>query len=94
MRLLARIGAVEAIIESCFRETTTLGVRWHEVSRAALSRGSATVTVDGRSVRVKSAYRPGHIRTAKAEIDDLAGVAGGHALRQRLRTSAERAEGG
>ena len=94
VRLLARIGAVEAIIESCFRETTTLGVRWHEVSRAALSRGSTTVTVDDHSVRVKSAHRPGHIRTSKAEIDDLARVAGGHALRQRLRASAERAEGG
>ena len=94
VRLLARIGAVEAIIGSCFRETTTLGVRWHEVSRAALSRASTTVTVDGRSVRVKSAHRPGDIRTAKAEIDDLARVAGGHAIRQRVRASAERADGG
>ena len=94
VRLLARIGAVEAVIESCFRETTTLGVRWHEVSRAALGRASATVTVDGRSVRVKSAHRPGDIRTAKAEIDDLAGVAGGHATRQWMRASVERADGG
>ena len=94
VRLLARIGAVEAVIESCFRETTTLGVRWHEVSRAALGRASATVTVDGCSVRVKSAHRPGDIRTAKAEIDDLAGVAGGHATRQWMRASAERADGG
>ena len=94
VRLLTRIGAVEPIIESCFRETTTLGVRWHEVSRAALARASATVTVDGRSVRVKSAHRPGDVRTAKAEIDDLARVAGGHAIRERVRASAERAEGG
>ena len=94
VRLLARIGAVEPIVESCFRETTTLGVRWHQVSRAALARASATVTVDGRSVRVKSAHRPGDVRTAKAEIDDLARVAGGHAIRERVRASAERAEGG
>ena len=94
VRLLARIGAVEPIIESCFRETTTLGVRWHEVSRAALARASATVTVDGRSVRVKSAHRPGDVRTAKAEIDDLARVGGGHAIRERVRASAERTEGG
>ena len=94
VRLLARIGAVEPIVESCFRETTTLGVRWHQVSRAALARASATVTVDGRSVRVKSARRPGDVRTAKAEIDDLARVAGGHAIRERVRASAERADGG
>ena len=94
VRLLARIGAVEPIVESCFRETTTLGVRWHEVSRAALARASATVTVDGRSVRVKSAHRPGDVRTAKAEIDDLASVAGGHAIRERVRASAERLDGG
>ena len=94
VRLLARIGAVEPIVESCFRETTTLGVRWHEVSRAALARASATVTVDGRSVRVKSAHRPGDVRTAKAEIDDLARVAGGHAFRERVRASAERADSG
>ena len=94
VRLLARIGAVEPIVESCFRETTTLGVRWHEVSRATLARASATVTVDGRSVRVKSAHRPGDVRTVKAEIDDLARVAGGHAIRERVRASAERADDG
>ena len=95
VRLLARLAAVEAVLESCFRETTTLGVRWHEVSRATLARESRTVTVEGRTVRVKSAYRPGGTaRTAKVEIDDLAPVAGGHAGRERLRASAERAGGG
>ena len=94
VRLLARVAAVESVIESCFRETTTLGVRWHEVSRAALARESVTVMVDGRPIRVKSAYRPADIRTSKAEIDDLALVAGGHADRERRRASAERAGGG
>ena len=94
VRLLARIAAVDPVLAACFRETTTLGVRWHEVSRAALARAAATVTVDGRTVRVKSARRPGEVRTSKAEIDDLAPVAGGHAGRERVRASAERAEGG
>ena len=95
VRLLTRLAAVEPVLESCFRETTTLGVRWHEVSRATLARESRTVTVDGHMVRVKSAYRPGEAtRTAKVEIDDLAPVAGGHAARERLRASAERAHGG
>ena len=94
VRLLARIAAVEAVLKSCFRETTTLGVRWHEVGRATLARESRTVTVDDRPIRVKSAHRPGGTRTAKAEIDDLEQVAGGHAARERLRASAERAGGG
>ena len=94
VRLLARIAAVEPVLAACFRETTTLGVRWHEVSRAALARAAAEVTVDGRTVRVKSARRPGEVRTSKAEIDDLASVAGGHAGRERVRASAERAGGG
>ena len=94
VRILARIAAVESVIGTCFRETTTLGVRWHEVSRAALARESVTVMVDGRPVRVKSARRPGEIRTSKAEIDDLAPVAGGHADRERMRASAEGAGGG
>ena len=93
VRLLARIAAVESVMESCFRETTTLGVRWHEVNRAALARASETVMVDSRPVRVKSARRPGEVRTSKAEIDDLAPVAGGHAARARVRASAERAGG-
>ena len=94
VRLLARIAAVEPAIESCFRETTTLGVRWHEMSRAVLARASETVMVNGRPVRVKSARRPGEMRTSKAEIDDLAPVAGGHAARARVRVSAERPGGG
>ena len=94
VRLLARTGAVASVMESCFRETTTLGVRWHEVSRAVLARASATVMVEGRPVRVKSARRPGEVRTSKAEIDDLAPLAGGHADRARVRASAERAGGG
>ena len=94
VRLLARIAAVDSVIESSFRETTTLGVRWREMNRAVLPRESATVMVEGRSVRVKSASRPGAIRTAKAEIDDLAPAAGGHAVRERLRARAERAGDG
>ena len=95
VRLLVRLAAVESAIEACLCETTTLGVRWHEVGRVALARESVTVRVGGRPIRVKSAHRPpGGIRTSKAEIDDLATVAGGHAERERLRAAADRAGGG
>ena len=94
VRLLSRLAAVRTTIEACFRETTTLGVRWHGVSRVALARTSATVTVEGRPVRVKSAQRPGGVATAKVEIDDLVSVPGGHAERERVRASGERVGGG
>ena len=93
VRLLARVAAVDSLIDACFGETTTLGIRWHEVSRATLARTSVTVTVDGRPVRVKSARRPGRVRTSKAEIEDLARLAAGHAERERLRARAERGGG-
>ena len=94
VRLLARLAALDPVLEACFRETTTLGVRWHEVNRATLPRESATVMVEGRPLRVKSALRPGGTRTSKVEIADLAPAAGGHAGRERLRTSAGQAGDG
>ena len=94
VRLLARLAALDSVIESGFRETTTLGVRWRETNRAVLPRESATVMVEGRLMRVKSVSRPGAIRTAKAEIDDLAPTAGGHADRERLRAKVEQAGDG
>ena len=92
VRLLVRFAAVEPAIESCFHETTTLGVRWYEVSRAVLPREMATVTVDGRPIRVKAALRPDRTRTRKVEIDDLVPVPGGYAGRKEVRTAAERAD--
>ncbi|MGY2051928.1 nickel pincer cofactor biosynthesis protein LarC [Methylobacterium sp. JK268] len=87
IRVLARAEALDAVIEACFRETTTIGLRHHVVAGAALPRRSETVTLDGRPVRVKSVERPGG-RTAKAEADDAAGDT--HAARAAFRRAAER----
>ncbi|WP_288583105.1 LarC family nickel insertion protein [uncultured Methylobacterium sp.] len=88
VRALARADAIEEAIEACFRETTTIGLRHHTVSGAALTRRLDTVEVAGRTVRVKSVARPGG-RTAKAESDDALATEG-HAARQALRREAER----
>ena len=88
VRALARADAIEEAIEACFRETTTIGLRHHTVSGAALKRRVDTVEVAGKPVRVKSVERPGG-RTAKAEADD-AQTTEGHAARQALRREAER----
>ena len=87
VRALARASALESAIAACFTETTTIGLRHHVVSGAALPRRSRTVTVAGRPVRVKVVDRPGGA-TAKAESDDaLAGES--HAARASLRRAAE-----
>lgn len=85
LRLLARPDAIDAVIAACLAETTTLGVRWHVEQRTILLREAAR-SDDG--IAVKLAERPDGRITAKAENDDLAGLAG-HADRERVRRSAE-----
>lgn len=83
VRLLVRPDGAEGVSEAVFRETTTLGLRRHDMRRAVLRRREQVVG----GVRVKTAQRPGG-PTAKAEVDDAAGQ-GGHAARAGLRRTAE-----
>lgn len=89
VRVLARVAAIDAAIDACFRETTTIGLRHRIVAGAALPRIASTVEVEGRRIRVKSVERPGG-RTAKAEADDALAEKG-HAARAALRRKAEHA---
>lgn len=89
VRIIASPSALETVLEACFVETSTLGVRWQIVSRAVLPRDSRMEDVDGVRVHVKTARRPDGTSTDKAEMDDLAGAAGGRAARERLRRSVE-----
>lgn len=88
IQALVRPESLEAAIAACFRETTTIGLRYHPVAGAVLDRESRTVEQAGRRVRVKVVDRPGG-RTAKAEADDALDHAG-HATRAALRREAER----
>jgi pyridinium-3,5-bisthiocarboxylic acid mononucleotide nickel chelatase len=90
IQILAEPEDVDGVFEACFRETATLGLRWHVQERRILPRSQATVDVDGRSVRVKVAERPGAL-TAKAESDDLLSVMGGRRERENVRQAAESA---
>jgi uncharacterized protein (TIGR00299 family) protein len=90
VRVLADPNDLENVLEACFSETTTLGVRHQLVERRKLVRAQQTVQAGGRSLRVKVAQRPG-VPTAKAESDDLLNVTGGRAERERLRRAAESA---
>lgn len=89
IQVLARPDALEDIMAACFTETTTLGLRWEVVRRAVLDRGTGHHERGGAPVEVKYAKRPMGIITAKAEIDDVAAMAGGHARRTRRRRAAE-----
>jgi len=91
IQVLAQPEGAEQVVEACFAETSTLGLRSQVVERRVLPRQHETVEVDGRRVRVKVAQRP-LARTAKVESDDLLAVNGGRAAREQARRDAE-AEG-
>jgi uncharacterized protein (TIGR00299 family) protein len=88
IQVLAAPAALEEAVAACFAETTTIGLRTHLVAGRTLARRTEEVAVDGRTIRVKRAARPGGA-TGKAEDDDVRGTAG-HAARARLRRAAER----
>jgi pyridinium-3,5-bisthiocarboxylic acid mononucleotide nickel chelatase len=87
VRLLLMPVALDDVKEVCFRETSTIGLRWRLERRTCLARRSEERAVDGRRFRIKQVERPGGV-TAKAESDDLCAVEG-LAERRRLKARAE-----
>jgi uncharacterized protein (TIGR00299 family) protein len=88
VQALVAPDALEAAIDACFAQTTTIGLRHHVVAGRALPRRIAQVEIDGRPLRVKLVDRPDGERTAKAEADDVADALG-QASRVRARRMAE-----
>ena len=88
IQVLARPDALDAVVEVCFRETTTIGLRTHVVQGRALKRRFAQVQVDGHDLHVKVVDRPGG-PTGKAEADHMRSLPG-QAARTGLRRAAER----
>ena len=87
VQVLARPERLDAVIERCFVETTTIGLRWRIEARAVLAREVVSVAAQDGEVAVKVASRPGGLRTAKAGVDQIAGD--GHAARSSRRRAAE-----
>jgi hypothetical protein len=87
IQVLARPERLDAAIDRCFAETTTIGLRWRLEARAVLAREVVSVAAPDGEVEVKVVARPGGARTAKAEIDQVA--AAGHAARATRRRAAE-----
>jgi pyridinium-3,5-bisthiocarboxylic acid mononucleotide nickel chelatase len=72
-----------SIRDTILVETTTFGVRQHDVVKYALPRGWVDVELDGGTVAVKIAHRDGIIVQVSPEFDELAAVAARHSRPQQ-----------
>ena len=85
VQVLARLDAADAVADLCIAQTTTLGVRIARTWRRTALRSQ----VESHGLRVKLAQRPGGEITAKAEMDDVARIAGDRESREQARRRAE-----
>jgi uncharacterized protein (TIGR00299 family) protein len=77
-----------------FRESTTIGVRYEEMSRTCLDRAVETVTTPYGDVRFKIARRNGQELNASPEFDDCARLAAEHGVSVKaVQAAAVRARG-
>jgi uncharacterized protein (TIGR00299 family) protein len=74
VRVIARHGTMARIIDQCFLETSTLGVRYGLESRRVLERHQHFSK--GGKIGVKTALRPGGRVTAKVENEDIGEIPG------------------
>jgi uncharacterized protein (TIGR00299 family) protein len=72
MTIVAKPEHRETMTEIVFRESTTIGVRYQELSRECLDREMVTVATPLGPVRFKVARRGGRVFNAQPEFDDLA----------------------
>ncbi len=75
MSVIAVPSARERLTATIFRETTTIGLRYREMTRECLDRETLTVTTPLGPVRFKVARRNGEILNASPEFDDCVRLA-------------------
>ena len=75
LSVIAPPGARERLTSTIFRETTTIGVRYREMTRECLDRETVTVSTPHGLVRVKVARRGGELLNASPEFDDCVRIA-------------------
>ena len=73
--VVAPVPQREAMLQLLFRESTTIGVRFHEADRECLSREWVAVTTRFGSVRMKVARRGDAVMNAAPEYEDCAALA-------------------
>lgn len=72
---LAAAADRDRVADVFLRETTTFGVRMHEVTREVLEREWVEVEVEGHPLRVKIGRRGGEVTTSSPEFEDARRVA-------------------
>src|SRR5207244_4746510 len=75
LTVLSRLDLPQNLVSIVFRETTTIGVRYHEVTRERLERDIITVQTPIGAIRFKIARFSGHVVNASPEFDDCLRVA-------------------
>jgi uncharacterized protein (TIGR00299 family) protein len=76
--VMAPVPLRETVLDVLFRETTTIGIRHHEVDRECLSREWVTVATTYGPIRIKVARRDGAVMNASPEYEDCAALAARH----------------
>jgi pyridinium-3,5-bisthiocarboxylic acid mononucleotide nickel chelatase len=90
IQILCEPAVLENVFDTCFRQTGTLGLRYHTSQRVILRREETKVSVQGETFQVKIAARPDGEFTAKLEADSVAhSNAQSRAARDKLRRQAE-----
>jgi len=70
--VLAPVTLRDGMLDVLFRESTTIGVRFHEADRECLSREWTTVATRFGAVRIKIARRGAEVMNAAPEYEDCA----------------------
>jgi uncharacterized protein (TIGR00299 family) protein len=80
LSVMAKPDKREALTATILRETTTIGLRYREMTRECLDRHTVTVTTSVGDIRIKVAARNGEIVNAAPEFEDCVRLAGEHNL--------------
>ncbi len=80
MTVVCRPSDRQRLADLVFRETTTIGVRYHEMDRECLDREIVPVATPWGEVRIKVARRGGEVLNVQPEFDDVARLAAEHGV--------------
>lgn len=75
LTVLAESCKMDALSEIIFEETTTIGIRYYEVSRKTLDRYTQPVSTKYGDIRVKIAIKEGEILNISPEYDECKRIA-------------------
>jgi hypothetical protein len=94
IQILVAPSELDDTIAACFRETTTIGLRYQLTDSAILRRAFRTIEVGGENLQVKIVDRPDGARSGKTETSDVAKHRGHFARERRRREAVAQAMGG